>query len=103
MPNWCFNEVRVTADTEEELKEFVLFVEDIERDEQGFNNYASSFWSGAAADDWKTINTTEQMRTYPYRYQMLIPSGLVIITVLSLNFLGDWARDKLDPKLREFE
>ncbi len=41
--------------------------------------------------------------TYPYRYQMLIPSGLVIITVLSLNFLGDWARDKLDPKLREFE
>jgi|TARA_R110002033_G_scaffold85632_3_gene135929 hypothetical protein len=41
MPNWCFNEVRVTADTEEELKEFVLFVEDMERDEQGFNRVFS--------------------------------------------------------------
>ena len=41
MPNWCFNEVRFTADTEEELKEFVLFVEDMERDEQGFNKVFS--------------------------------------------------------------
>ena len=53
-----------------------------------------------ASEYW---NYGEVSGTYPYRYQMLIPSGLVIITVLSLNFLGDWARDKLDPKLREFE
>ena len=53
-----------------------------------------------ASEYW---NYGEFSGTYPYRYQMMIPSGLVIITVLSLNFLGDWARDKLDPKLREFE
>ena len=41
MPNWCFNEVKVTADTEEELKEFVLFVENMERDEHGVNRVFS--------------------------------------------------------------
>ena len=25
----------------------------------------------------------------------------VLLTVLSMNLLGDWVRDRLDPKLRE--
>mgnify|MGYP006093341509 CR=1 FL=1 len=41
--------------------------------------------------------------TYPYRYQVAIPGGLIICTVFSLNFLGDWLRDRLDPKLRHIE
>ncbi len=40
---------------------------------------------------------------YPYRYQTYIPVTLVILVVFSLNFLGDWFRDKLDPKLRQLE
>ena len=41
--------------------------------------------------------------SYPYRYQTYIPVTLVILVVFSLNFLGDWFRDKLDPKLRQLE
>jgi len=31
------------------------------------------------------------------------PSLGIFLVVMSLNFLGDWFRDKLDPKLRQFE
>ena len=40
---------------------------------------------------------------YQYRYQTYIPVTLVVLVVFSLNFLGDWFRDKLDPKLRQLE
>jgi len=29
------------------------------------------------------------------------PGMAIAITVLAFNFLGDWLRDHLDPKLRE--
>lgn len=29
------------------------------------------------------------------------PGGAIFLTVLSLNFLGDWLRDRLDPRLRQ--
>ena len=53
---------------------------------------ASDYWN----EGW--INGT-----YPYRYQMIIPTTLIVLTVFSLNFLGDWFRDKLDPRLRQVE
>ena len=53
---------------------------------------ASDYWN----EGWVT-------GTYPYRYQVAIPGSLIIWTVFSLNFLGDWFRDKLDPKLRELK
>jgi peptide/nickel transport system permease protein len=28
------------------------------------------------------------------------PGLAILLTVLSINLLGDWLRDKLDPKLR---
>jgi len=40
---------------------------------------------------------------YPYRYQTYIPVSLIVLVVFSLNFLGDWFRDRLDPKLRQIE
>ena len=40
---------------------------------------------------------------YIYRYQTYIPVSLIVLVVFSLNFLGDWFRDKLDPKLRQIE
>jgi peptide/nickel transport system permease protein len=34
-------------------------------------------------------------------WQTLIPGGSIFLIVISLNFLGDWLRDKLDPRLRQ--
>jgi len=31
----------------------------------------------------------------------LFPGAAIFLTVLSLNFLGDWLRDRLDPRLRQ--
>ena len=53
---------------------------------------ASDYWN----EGWVT-------GSYPYRYQLIIPTTLIVMTVFALNFLGDWFRDKLDPKLRQFE
>lgn len=29
------------------------------------------------------------------------PGMAILLTVLALNFLGDWLRDRLDPRLRQ--
>jgi peptide/nickel transport system permease protein len=31
----------------------------------------------------------------------VIPGIAIMMTVLSMNMMGDWLRDKLDPKLRQ--
>jgi peptide/nickel transport system permease protein len=31
----------------------------------------------------------------------ILPGVAILVTVLSLNILGDWVRDRLDPKLRQ--
>jgi peptide/nickel transport system permease protein len=31
----------------------------------------------------------------------VIPGVAIVLTVISLNILGDWVRDRLDPKLRQ--
>ena len=31
----------------------------------------------------------------------ILPGIAILVTVLSLNMLGDWVRDRLDPKLRQ--
>jgi peptide/nickel transport system permease protein len=31
----------------------------------------------------------------------ILPGLAILITVISLNILGDWVRDRLDPKLRQ--
>lgn len=31
----------------------------------------------------------------------IMPAGAIFLTVMSLNFLGDWLRDRLDPRLRQ--
>lgn len=36
-------------------------------------------------------------------HQVLVPSAAIFLVVLSLNFLGDWLRDRLDPRLRQIE
>ena len=36
-------------------------------------------------------------------HQVLVPSAAIFMVVISLNFLGDWLRDRLDPRLRQLE
>jgi peptide/nickel transport system permease protein len=31
----------------------------------------------------------------------ILPGLAIFVTVISLNILGDWVRDRLDPKLRQ--
>ncbi len=34
-------------------------------------------------------------------WETMVPGGAIFLVVISLNFLGDWLRDKLDPRLRQ--
>lgn len=36
-------------------------------------------------------------------HQVLVPSAAIFMVVISLNFLGDWLRDRLDPILRQID
>ncbi|NQW20963.1 MAG: ABC transporter permease [Chloroflexi bacterium] len=36
-------------------------------------------------------------------HQVLVPSAAIFLVVVSLNFLGDWLRDRLDPRLRQID
>ena len=41
--------------------------------------------------------------TYKTKYAKNIPSGMIMLLVLSFNFLGDALRDILDPKTSQSE
>ena len=32
-----------------------------------------------------------------------MPGAAIFLTLMSLNFLGDWLRDRLDPRLRQVD
>lgn len=36
-------------------------------------------------------------------HEVLVPGGAIFATVIALNFLGDWLRDRLDPRLRQVD
>ncbi|MCI0439041.1 MAG: ABC transporter permease [Chloroflexi bacterium] len=36
-------------------------------------------------------------------WQTVFPGGAIFLTLMSLNFLGDWIRDRLDPRLRQID
>lgn len=36
-------------------------------------------------------------------HQVLVPSAAIFLVVISMNFLGDWLRDRLDPRLRQID
>jgi peptide/nickel transport system permease protein len=50
-------------------------------------------WGVMVADGRNYLDTAWWVSTFP---------GLaILLTVMSFNFLGDWLRDKLDPRLRQ--
>ena len=50
-------------------------------------------WGLMVADGREVIAT--------YWWVSLFPGLAIMLTVLALNLLGDWLRDRLDPKLRQ--
>jgi peptide/nickel transport system permease protein len=36
-------------------------------------------------------------------WQVVFPGAAIFMTLMSLNFLGDWVRDRLDPRLRQLD
>ena len=48
---------------------------------------------------------TNQARDYLSEapHEVLVPGGAIFATVIALNFLGDWLRDRLDPRLRQVD
>jgi peptide/nickel transport system permease protein len=32
---------------------------------------------------------------------VVVPGIVILVVVMSLNFVGDWLRDRLDPRLRQ--
>ena len=36
-------------------------------------------------------------------WQIVMPGSAIFLVVISLNFLGDWLRDRLDPRLRQVD
>lgn len=55
----------------------------------------------APTPSWGTMceNGIEVFRTFPH--QLFIPGGIISITVLAFNFLGDGFRDAFDPRLKK--
>lgn len=78
---------------------------------QGTLNLASTLLSVAAlgfiglgipapAPEWGTMlsEAKKDMLTYPYL--LLFPAVSIVLTVLSINLIGDGLRDAIDPKLK---
>ena len=34
-------------------------------------------------------------------WQVLLPTAIIVLIVMTASLTGDWLRDKLDPKLRK--
>ena len=49
-------------------------------------------WGGMVAEGRSQITSAWWL--------VVVPGVMIMITVVSLNFLGDWLRDRLDPRLR---
>lgn len=54
----------------------------------------------APAPEWGSMLSAGRLFIRDYSYMTLFPGIAIMITVLSLNLLGDGLRDALDPKLK---
>ncbi len=54
----------------------------------------------APTPEWGSIISENQSNIRYYPYLGLIPGLFIMISVLSLNFIGDGLRDALDPKMK---
>jgi peptide/nickel transport system permease protein len=54
----------------------------------------------APAPEWGSMLSAGRQYIRDYSYMTLFPGLAIMLTVLSLNMLGDGIRDALDPKLK---
>lgn len=54
----------------------------------------------APMPEWGGMLSASRVYIYDYSYMCLFPGLALMITILSLNLLGDGLRDALDPRLR---
>lgn len=54
----------------------------------------------APTPEWGSIISENQTNIRYYPYLGLVPGSFIMISVLSLNFIGDGLRDALDPKMK---
>jgi ABC-type dipeptide/oligopeptide/nickel transport system permease subunit len=50
---------------------------------------------------WGTMTNEGRAYLATHPHAVLLPAGAIFLVVMSLNFLGDWLRDRLDPRLRQ--
>ena len=70
--------------------------------EYNYGSYLSFLGLGvpAPAPEWGSMLSAGRAYIRDYSYMTLYPGLAIMVTVLSLNLIGDGLRDALDPKLK---
>ncbi len=58
------------------------------------------FGPGPYVPEWGSLVAAGQAYIFQAPWLVLFPGGAIFLTSLSLNLVGDWARDIFDPRLR---
>ena len=58
------------------------------------------FGPGPYVPEWGSLIASGQAYIFQAPWLVLFPGAAIFLTSLSLNLLGDWARDAFDPRLR---
>ncbi len=61
---------------------------------------ASSGWASSLPTEWGAMLSSARGYLRDYAYMSIFPGLAIMITILSLNFIGDGLRDAMDPKLK---
>lgn len=58
------------------------------------------FGPGPYVPEWGSLVAAGQVYIFQAPWLVVFPGGAIFLTSLSLNLVGDWARDVFDPRLR---
>lgn len=58
------------------------------------------FGPGPYVPEWGSMIASGQTYIFQAPWLVVFPGAAIFLTALSLNLVGDWARDALDPRLR---
>jgi peptide/nickel transport system permease protein len=58
------------------------------------------FGPGPYVPEWGSLVAAGQAYIFQAPWLVIFPGGAIFLTSLSLNLVGDWARDAFDPRLR---
>jgi peptide/nickel transport system permease protein len=58
------------------------------------------FGPGPYVPEWGSLVAAGQTYIFQAPWLVIFPGAAIFLTTLSLNLVGDWARDRFDPRLR---